>query len=84
MFCRLQAIVSLIVLSKVSPIILFHLCIFLIYMLTETKIAIQNKNQAFLSGRSQYIVVIEDNWWSQRFFKPLRKIYLLFTYLCQD
>ena len=44
-------------------------------MLIETKLAIQDKTQAFLAGKSQYNVVAKNNRCNQRFFTPLRKIY---------
>ena len=75
MFCRLQAIGSLIVLRKVFLLALLFCCVYLINMLIETKLAIQDNTQVFLSGRSQYIVIVENERWRQRFFTPLRKIY---------
>ena len=75
MFCRLQAIGSLIVLRKVFLLALLFCCVYLINMLIETKLAIQDNTQVFLSGRSQYIVVVENERWRQRFFTSLRKIY---------
>ena len=43
-------------------------------MLIKTKLAIQDKKQVFLAGRSQYIVAVENNRWRQRFFTSLRKM----------
>ena len=43
----------------ISPKILLHL--FLINMVTETKLAIQDKTQVFLTRRSQNIVVVQNN-----------------------
>ena len=60
MFCRLQAIGSLIVLRKVFLLALLFCCVYLINMLIETKLAIQDNTQVFLSGRSQYIVIVEN------------------------
>ena len=44
-------------------------------MFIETKLAIQEKIHLFLAGRSQYIVAVENDWWKQRFFTPLTRIY---------
>ena len=54
MFCRLLAVSSLIALKKVFSLVLLFCCIYVFFdnMHIETKLAIQNKTQLFLAGRS--------------------------------